>query len=192
MGNRGILHDRDGVLKTGRPWSHRNWIACRLSFKDRRRAIMAPNRYTELFFCDEAVSLAAGHRPCAECRRADYIRYRNAWVAASGCRDPLRDLLRAAEIDRVLHQARVTPKGQPVRSRARLGSLPDGTMVVLPNHSDTAWLIWRRELKLWTHQGYTLSRTIEPRMEALVLTPEPTVAAIRAGYIPEVHPSAEA
>src|SRR3954453_10101590 len=102
MGNRGILHDRDGNLKTGRSWSHRNWITCRLSFKGRRRAVMAPNSYTEFFFCDEAVSLAAGHRPCAECRRADYIRYRTAWETASGRRGQLK----AADIDRILHQAR--------------------------------------------------------------------------------------
>src|SRR5688500_15168681 len=75
MGNRGILHDANQQLGRAR-WRHKSWVTCLLSFKDRRREVMAPRRYTELFFCDEAVALAAGHRPCAECRREDYERFR--------------------------------------------------------------------------------------------------------------------
>ena len=74
MGNRGILHDAGQRLGVAR-WRHPHWIYCRLSFKGRRRAVMAPGRYTELFFLDEASALAAGHRPCYECRREDFLRF---------------------------------------------------------------------------------------------------------------------
>ncbi|MDB5560081.1 MAG: hypothetical protein JWQ36_3015, partial [Enterovirga sp.] len=83
MGNRGILHDEAGRLGRAR-WRHPHWIICRLAFKGRRRAIMAPRRYTELFFPDEAVALAAGHRPCAECRRDAFGAYRSALARAEG------------------------------------------------------------------------------------------------------------
>src|SRR5262245_4164150 len=82
MGNRGRLHD--GERRIVRYADGRRWIACLTSFRGRRRDVMSPGRYTELFFLDEAVALAAGHRPCAECRRADYERFREAWRRALG------------------------------------------------------------------------------------------------------------
>ena len=87
MGNRGILHDRDRRLGVSR-WKHPHWVCCRLAFLGRHRPVMTPGRYTELFFLDEATALAAGHRPCAECRRADYTRFLDAWTAAHGARPP--------------------------------------------------------------------------------------------------------
>jgi hypothetical protein len=79
-GNRGCLRDETG--RTGRRFSTKRWIACRLQFGDRRRTpLMAPGRYTELFLLDEATALAAGHRPCAECRRTDYTRLTAVWRA---------------------------------------------------------------------------------------------------------------
>jgi hypothetical protein len=144
---------------------------------------MAPNKYTELFFCDEAVSLAAGHRPCAECRRDDFIRYRTAWQEGTGGRTPPK----AADIDFVLHPSRVASHGRQVR--ARLGGLPDGTMIVIDGDDRKAWLVWRDYLREWTHDGYITARRIDPGTEVIVLTPEPTVEALRAGYVPEVHPS---
>lgn len=77
MGNRGILHD--GERRIVRRHVHQNWVACGLNFKDRRRTIMAPGKYTELFFLDEATAFAAGHRPCAECRRARYAEFTQIW-----------------------------------------------------------------------------------------------------------------
>src|SRR5579863_2821842 len=82
-GNRGCLHDADGRIR--RPFQVRRWIACTLEFRGRRRSpLMMPGRYTELFFLDEATALAAGHRPCAECRRADYNRFRDYWAQVVG------------------------------------------------------------------------------------------------------------
>ena len=81
FGNRGVLHDEGGRIR--RPWQVRRWLICLLEFKGRHRAVMTPNRYTELFFLDEATGLAAGHRPCAECRRARFLAFRDAWAAGN-------------------------------------------------------------------------------------------------------------
>jgi hypothetical protein len=95
-GNRGVLHDNDGTLV--RSWQVRRWIACRLEFKGRRRPLMRPGRFTELFFLDEATALAAGHRPCAECRREDFLRFRQMWMDLHQDGSP-----RADDLDRVMH-----------------------------------------------------------------------------------------
>src|SRR5258707_8213031 len=81
MGNRGMLHDEVGRIR--RPWQVRRWLLCRLEFNGRRRVVMAPRRYTELFFLDEATGLAAGHRPCFECRRSSFLTLRDAWAAGT-------------------------------------------------------------------------------------------------------------
>ncbi len=81
MGNRGILHDPDGRVR--RKWVLKNWLVCVLEFRGRKRTVMTPNRYTELFFLDEATALAAGHRPCAECRHARFIDFCIAWKAGA-------------------------------------------------------------------------------------------------------------
>ena len=80
MGNRGVLHDAEGQLK--RPWQLKRWIVCVLEFRGRKRQVMTPGRYTELFFLDEATALAAGHRRCAECRHARFLAFCNAWKTA--------------------------------------------------------------------------------------------------------------
>jgi hypothetical protein len=74
MGNRGRLHDDGGVI--WRSYQGKRWIICLLEFKDRRRAVMTPGQYTELFFLDEATAFAAGHRPCAECQRDRFEMFR--------------------------------------------------------------------------------------------------------------------
>jgi hypothetical protein len=125
MGNRGILHDADRRLGSAR-WRHPHWICCRLRFKGRRREVMAPRRYTELFFLDEATALAAGHRPCAECRREDFRRFQAAWRDAVGAE------IAAAAIDRALHAARIDPQTRrQTRFEAALADLPDGAFVLL-------------------------------------------------------------
>ena len=112
MGNRGILHDAEGRIR--RAWQVKRWLLCVLEFKERHRTVMTPNRYTELFFLDEAVSLAAGHRPCAECRRPRYHAFRAAW----GVPPPSAD-----EMDRALHPARIDASRAKV-SLARAAQFP--------------------------------------------------------------------
>ena len=174
MGNRGILHDAQRRLGTAR-WRHPHWIFCRLAFKGRRREVMAPHRYTELFFLDEPTALAAGHRPCCECRREDFRRFQAAWRRAVG------PDVSAGTIDRALHRARVEPRSRrQIRFAAPLDDLPDGTFVLLPDVA-AALLVQGDRLHPWRPGDYGPPR--ERRSgRATVLTPAPTVAVLRAGY----------
>ena len=185
MGNRGILHDTDRRLGVSR-WKHPHWVCCRLAFRGRHRPVMTPGRYTELFFLDEATALAAGHRPCAECRRADYTRFRDAWTAAHGARPS------APTLDRRLHPERVTRRWDQVRFEAPLRQLPQGVMVVLPADETTPWLVWAGRLWRWSFGGYLDSQTLDPRSTVRVLTPRPTVEALAAGYRPSIDASVDA
>jgi hypothetical protein len=182
MGNRGVLHDAEGRLV--RTWQVRRWIACRLEFRGRHRAILQPNRWTELFFLDEATALAAGHRPCAECRRADHMAFRDAWIRAHGG-EP-----RADDIDRVLHTERLDPlvRGAKRTYPARRRDLPDGAIAAVDGE---AHVLLDGELVVWTPFGYT-GPCLEhgSRTTVDLLTPPSTVAAIRAGYRPSIHSSA--
>jgi hypothetical protein len=174
MGNRGILHDARRRLGRAR-WRHCHWIFCRLSFKGRRREIMAPRRWTELFFLDEATALAAGHRPCCECRRSDFLRFQAAWRRAFGVREA-----KAGAIDRALHQARVEPRSRrQIRFEAVLDDLPDGAFVLLPGSAPL--LLWGDRLHPWQPQGYGPPRPRDSG-RVCVLTPAPTIAVLRSGY----------
>ena len=177
MGNRGVLHD--DARRVVRAWQVRRWIACRTEFRGRYRAVMQPRRYTELFFLDEATALAAGHRPCRECRNADYQRFRTLWEAAFGA--PAN----ADAMDRVLHAERLDGKRKRTHS-AGFATLPGGTYVVVDGR---AWLVWCGELLAWTDRGYAQRRPL-PAGTADVLTPASIVTLLRDGYPVTVHPSA--
>src|SRR5215468_568114 len=139
MGNRGCLHDaRRRIVRYA---VGRRWIACLTSFRGRRRTVMSPRLYTELFFLDEAVALAAGHRPCAECRRPDYDRFRDAWRRAIGGGTS------ADEMDRRLDTDRLTAPRTRRSYRESIDALPDGAFVEV---GGGAWLMWRGELREWT------------------------------------------
>jgi hypothetical protein len=180
FGNRGLLHDEGGRLI--RAWQVRRWIACRLEFKGRRRPLLRPGRFTELFFLDEATALAAGHRPCAECRREDFVRFRDLWTEVHG-----RDQGRVEGIDRVLHADRVTPGGGKRIYEARLADLPDGAMVA---EEEEAWLVVGGELLAWSPSGYGSRRAKSGASTVRVLTPSSVLDVIRAGYEPMIHPTA--
>jgi len=172
-GNRGCLHDRDGRIR--RRYAVKRWIACRLEFKGRRRkALLQPGRYTELFFLDEATAFAAGHRPCAECRRADYDRFRELVGAPN-----------ADALDERLHAER----NDGPRFRAPFDNLPDGAFVL---EDGEPWLVLGRELLRWTPSGY-MHRRPRPSGGALLITPPTTVDVLHTGWVPVVpflHPSA--
>ena len=185
MGNRGILHDAPGQLGAAR-WRHCSWICCQLSFKNRRRTLMAPHRYTELFFLDEATALAAGHRPCFECRRGAFREFQAAWRRVFRTTD-----CSAAAMDRVLHRARVEPRTRrQIRLEAPLNDLPDGVFVLLDQAPSTPLLVLGDRLLPWRASGYASARPRPAAIDCRVLTPAPTVAVIRAGYVPSLHPAA--
>lgn len=186
MGNRGRLHDTEGHIR--RPWQVRRWLICVLEFRGRHREVMAPNRYTELFFLDEATGLSAGHRPCFECRRSRFVAFRDAWAAADR-RDHGAETITAAIDDR-LHAERVGPGRTERTVTANLDDLPDGVLVTLGGQPDEALLIREGRLLSWSPGGYTRRRPRPAGVTVTVLTPRSTVATIRAGYEPEVHPTA--
>jgi len=177
MGNRGVLHDE--TRRIVRAFACKRWIACVLEFRGRRRQVMAPRRYTELFFLDEAVAFSAGHRPCAECRRADYLRFRGLWAARFG--EPAG----ADSMDARLHADRLAGKKKRVylEDPARL---PDGAYLLL---HETPWLLWNGALHAWSDSGYLRRRPV-PASEVEVLTPRSMVTILAAGYRPAVHPTA--
>jgi hypothetical protein len=178
-GNRGVLHDAHGAIR--RPWQLQRWIACATEFRGRWRPIMAPGRWTELFFLDEATALAAGHRPCAECRNADYRRFKAAWGAAHGGEVP------AGEMDAVLHGERLDGRRRKRTYTAALGELPDGAMVEVEGGF---YLVQGDELVCWSFGGYLEDRlTLDPAEPVEVLTPFAIVATIAAGYEPRIHES---
>lgn len=179
-GNRGqLLNARGELVRHSRG---RNWIVCQLEFKGRRRIQWRPDRLTELYFLDEPTALAAGHRPCGECRHQDYRRFKAAWASAHPDAGD-----RAADIDRRLHADRLGPEGARTHV-APLTSLPDGTMV---EQDDRFWLVRGAFLYAWTFGGYD---AVRPRpdftADVTVRTPRATVATLRAGYRPAYHPSA--
>ena len=174
-GNRGCLHDATGRIR--RTFAVKRWIGCRLEFKGRRRSpLLQPGRYTELFFLDEATAFAAGHRPCAECRREDY----NRFVALVG--------MRADAIDERLHGERLDGSARRLH-HAGLKELPEGAFVL---EGGEPWLVLGAELRRWTPVGYAERR---PRGggHASVITPPTLVEVLRAGWlgsVPLLHPSA--
>ncbi len=177
MGNRGVLHDDQRRIV--RATQLKRWITCRLEFRGRRRVVMKPGSYTELFFLDEAAAFSAGHGPCAECRNADYKRFQGLWEKCFGVR------VRAGEIDEVLHGERLQGRAKRT-SHADISTLPDGTYISIDG---TALIVWGQELAGWTDRGYTEPFPRPARGEAEVLTPASIVAVFRAGYKPQVHPS---
>ncbi len=187
LGNRGVLHDTAAHVK--RPWQVKRWIVCVLEFRGRKRTVMTPNSYTELFFLDEATALAAGHRPCAECRHARFLDYCSAWKLAhpgpGGTNRPT-----ANEIDNRLHAERVAPDRSKRTFTAALDELPDGVFVTGEAFGSRAYMVLGDLLLEWSPAGYKEARHRPKGVIAVVLTPPSTVATIQAGYNPEVHPSA--
>jgi hypothetical protein len=181
MGNRGgALHNAGKEIV--RAYKTRRWITCVLEFRDRHRLVMSANRYTELFFLDEATALAAGHRPCAECRRERYNAFKEAWQVAHKLQEPPT----AGDMDLKLHPARLS-QGRKVTHSAMLDSLPDGCFVEIGRR---AYLVRGESLLLWAPSGYTERVKRGDAEMVTVLTPSPIVQCFRKGYTPEVHATA--
>lgn len=180
-GNRGILHHGREIVRF-----HTSdlWIVCALEFRGRWREQWQPGHYTFLFFHDEAVAFAAGHRPCAECRRESYEAYRAAWAEGLGVSSPS-----AKQINRQLHGERIFRGSHRRRIHALLwASLPDGAFVLL---DETPAIVLGNRLREWTAEGYGARRARPRRGSASVITPPSTVAVLRAGYPVQIDPSSE-
>ncbi len=183
MGNRGCIHSPDRRLGVSR-WRTKMWISCVLVWRDVRRDVMPPGRWTALFFLDEATALASGHRPCGYCRRAEHTLFGELWRADKG----LAVRPRAHEMDTVLHAERVDRRSRRQVTRpAKAGDLPDGVMV---RHDGVHALLLGGRLLPWSFEGYGPPAVVSPDTAVELLTP-PTIAGVLAGgYRPLLHPSA--
>lgn len=174
-GNRGCLHDDRGEIR--RRFATRRWIACRLEFKGwHRKALVQPGKFTELFFLDEATAFAAGHRPCALCRREDYNRFLEL-TGAGG----------ADEIDERLHEERLDGNGRRL-DRRPVETLPDGAFVL---RRGEPWLVLGNDLLHWTPAGYTDRVVAKGQVETI--TPRTLIEVLRTAWepaVPLLHPSA--
>jgi hypothetical protein len=181
MGNRGgRIHSPQKTLGARR-WASKQWICCVLDFNNRHRNVWGDS-YTELFFLDEPTALAAGHRPCFECRRKDAELFASLWAKALR----LKARPRARDMDDVLQAERLDGRAKRHYRRDH-ADLPDGAFVVLDND---AWAVRGRSLLRWTPSGYTDRKRKPGRGVADVLTPPAMLAVLSAGYAPRWHPSA--
>jgi len=186
MGNRGgRIHRADRTPGTRR-WSSRQWICCRLEFKDRHRDVWGAG-YTELFFLDEPTALAAGHRPCFECRRAQALAFADAFARGLG----MPSSPRAAGMDRILHAERLDRRRKR-RHPKPIDGLPDGAFVTLAAQPGAAFAVRGLHLLACTPSGYEGIRSRPKGIAVDVLTPPSIVAALTAGYRPVWHASAGA
>ena len=183
MGNRGCLHGQGRSLGVSR-WRSKLWICCLLDYKGVQRDPMPPGRWTALFFLDEATALSAGHRPCAYCRRSDYLAFTQAWRAARQLPQPPL----AADMDAALHAERTDRFRRKLSYPANVAGLPDGVMVRIDGEPG---LLLDGQVHRWSFHGYGAPAPAGPaEAEVEVLTPPSIVAAITSGYQPLVHYSA--
>jgi hypothetical protein len=180
FGNRGGRFHADNKTLTKRRWVSRAWICCVLEFKNRRRDVWG-RYYTELFFLDEVTALAAGHRPCFECRRRDAVAFAEAWQRSS----KLKVRPRAGKMDEVLHRERLDGRAKR-RHRRAIDGLPDGAVIAM---EEDVFAVRGNALLQWTPSGYAACQR-RPRGGTVdVLTPPSILAVLKAGYRPRWHSS---
>jgi hypothetical protein len=183
-GNRGCLHDNRGRIR--RRYAGKRWIACRLRFRGwHREPLLQPGRFTELFFLDEATAFAAGHRPCALCRREDYLRFGEIWRSLHPGETS------ADAIDARLHAERVDPRTRGhLLHEAPLDELTDGAYVL---RDGRPFLVIGGELLRWTSAGYDVRVPRPARARTTLITPPSLLEVLRAGWrplVPLFHPTA--
>jgi hypothetical protein len=180
MGNRGVIHQDKQIVK---PFKHKAWIICALEFKGRKRAVMSPDRWTELFFLDEATAFAAGHRPCFECRRDDANKFKSCWIKgnpgyALTMKTPIH------QIDEIIHSERIDNAQGKITHPRIAHSIPHGTFIF---RNDEAYLVSNNKLYRWTPFGYDEGIDVQQDAMLTVLTPDSVVNAFRTGYVPQTQ-----
>jgi hypothetical protein len=180
IGNRGCIHRDHAIV---RPWKEKRWIVCDLEHNGWVAPKWQPNRWTALFFWDEAVAFAAGHRPCSLCRHEAFVRWMDAWQLATG------DRPKVVPVDQVMHADRVGDNKQQRHHRAEWAQVPVGVFALV---DDLPMLVLDDRLVPWLplEQGYGASIARPTGGEATLITPRSTVAVLNHGYRPVIHPSA--
>ncbi|NVM62376.1 hypothetical protein FHW88_000652 [Mucilaginibacter sp. SG538B] len=180
LGNRGVIHNE--CKEIVRPFKIKAWITCVLEFRGRHREIMQPNRWTELFFLDEATAFSAGHRPCFQCRYKDHQKFKQFWLKGNpqygfDMKTPV------SKIDDILQAERITVDKSKVTYDENIRALPNGTFVI---HEGRPYLLKDDELHLWSAVGYEEGIAL-PHVDKLqVLTPRSFVNMFKAGYAPQM------
>jgi hypothetical protein len=180
LGNRGVIHNDDKqIIKA---FKHKAWIICALQFKGRKRMLMMPNRWTELFFLDEATAFAAGHRPCFECRKEDARRFKLSWVNGNASYGfTMKTSIN--EIDEIIHRERIDTEKKKVMHERPLSEIPDGTFILINDHPH---LLYKAHFHKWSPFGYEESFPARDPSSLTVLTPNSIINAFSAGYIPQI------
>ena len=181
MGNRGLLHDPQQVIR--RAFKLKAWITCVLSFKDRRRIVMSPGNYTELFFLDEATSFAAGHRPCFECRRERASTFKSSWLLGNPAYG-FTEKTKIGEIDNIIHEERINKEGKKIAFNEDIRRLPNGAFIAIDHHP---YVVNNGRMYLWTPSGYGQEFPFPSEDLVDVLTPRSIVNAFKAGYLPQIN-----
>lgn len=179
LGNRGVIHN--GQRQIVRPFKLKAWITCALEFRGRHREVMTPDRWTELFFLDEATAFSAGHRPCFQCRYADHQRFKQLWLKGNpgygfDSKTPIH------EIDKIIHHERING-GQKTTFEDSIANLPHGTFIRVDNEP---YLLANGCIYHWTPFGYDEPAPTADLTRVTVLTPRSIVNTFGAGYQPQI------
>jgi hypothetical protein len=179
LGNRGVIHNaQKQIIK---PFNLKAWITCALKFRGRHREVMMPDRWTELFFLDEATAFSAGHRPCFQCRYKDHQRFKIAWLKGN-LQYGFNEKTPVNEIDTILHTERIN-KGEKVTYNDDPANLPDGTFILI---DEQPYIISGNLTYQWTPFGYEKGIAIPTTQNVKVLTPRSIVNMFKAGYSPQI------
>lgn len=179
-GTRGVIHnDQQEIIRT---FKLKAWLTCKLEFKGRKRKVMSLDRYTELFFLDEATAFAAGHRPCCECRREDFNKFKSFWLAGNPAYnfDKKTSIQR---IDNVIHEERINRNKSKVTFEENIHNIPDGSFILLNNEP---YIVLGSQFYLWSPFGYRDGIALPNVEKLIVLTPKSIVNTFRAGYLPQI------
>ena len=181
MGNRGVIHDVHQEIV--RAYKHKAWITCALQFKGRHRTVMSLNRWTELFFLDEATAFAAGHRPCSECRHEKFKHFKLCWINGNP-QYGFTMKVSIKEIDNIIHEERIDSKDEKVTHEANIHDLPNGTFIVW---NADAFLLADDLAYRWSPFGYAQGIAMPQVERVMVLTPRSIVSTFKAGYNVGIH-----
>ncbi len=179
-GTRGVLHNEQPQIV--RPFKLKAWLTCKLEFKGRKRKVMSPDRYTELFFLDEATALAAGHRPCCECRREDFNRFKSLWLKGNPQYN-FDGKVAIKKIDAVIHKERIDRNKSKVTFEESIHIIPNGSFVLV---NDQPFLLFTGQLFLWSPYGYGQPIELPGTDKLTVLTPRSILNTLRQGYRPQI------
>jgi hypothetical protein len=180
LGNRGVLHNHQQEII--RPYKVKAWITCVLEFKGRHREVMQPDRWTELFFLDEATAFSAGHRPCAQCRHADNQHFKRLWIKGNP-QYGFHMKTAVALIDEIIQAERIAADKSKVTYEEDLRTLPNGTFV---SYMDRSYLVKDNQLYLWLPGGYEKPIGFPEIKKLPVLTPQSIVNMFSVGYVPQM------